>query len=1123
MVNPTQLPSAPLSPEQRDRIELNRQRALKRLQAAESPVQQKTLFSFFSQTPTTPTRSQPAQESIAATPPPKRCASPPSPLQSVARPRQGTPLPQRRAKTRVLAMSSSESEPADSEGDDYCPPADDLPSDTEEPPLPQTPRTDRTRPRTPHIPAAATPRRQQPPMTPTTPRTAKSSTATRSVWLVDIRDAEQRLPSDPEYDPRTLYIPASAWKGFTPFERQFWEIKSKHFDTVVFFKKGKFYELFEKDADIGHQQFDLRLTDRVNMRMVGVPESAFEFWAAQFIAKGYKVARVDQVETAIGKERREKSEKPSKEDSIIRRELTSILTAGTLVDGNMLHQDMATYCLSIKESVTTGVQPPSFGLCFVDTATGQFHLCQFQDDTHRTMLETLLTQVQPKELVYERGNPSRATWRLLKALLHAPVWNGLAPDQEFWDQATTEFELERAGYFKSKTWPAALSAIQTDPLALSAVGGLVSYLRSLKLDQELVSLGNFSRYEPMNHATSLLMDGQTMANLELFQTSEDNAMGWLARSQGDTGAGEAGTLFQLLNHCITPFGKRLFRHWLCHPLRDPVRINARLDALEELTSDGPWRDQLHTGLTRLPDLERLISRVHAGRCRVKDLLGVLQGFEEVQTLLTAFRAAAPRFHSARLQELSVQCPDLTPLLAFFREAFDHQVAEREGNIIPASGVEADYDRVTSQLAELTARFDAYLAEQRTALKCPSIQYRDLRKEVYQLEIPKSVKVPGYYMQLSATKAISRYWTPELQRMVKELNELEDTRNAVFRDIEQRMYQRFDQYYPQWLQTVRTVAEIDCLLSLAYSRDGLGEPVCRPEFVEPTSAVTGGSVLELRNLRHPCVPVGVASDFIPNDTMLGGQEPTMVLLTGPNAGGKSTLLRQTCLAVVMAQLGCYVPAERCRLTPVDRIFTRIGAHDDILRGQSTFMVELSETSKILREATPRSLVILDELGRGTSTFDGYAVAYAVLHHLAGRIGCLGLFSTHYHALTREMGGHPEIALKHMDCHVDPANRDVTFLYKLVSGVCPKSYGMNVANMAGIPRAIVDKAEQVAERFEASHRLTALTNATTQPSCLSPADIADFGYLMGLGHTASTGDSQQALITMAKRWTKTTTLS
>ncbi|KAJ1656673.1 DNA mismatch repair protein msh6 [Dispira simplex] len=1086
--------SPSLSEAQRQRIEENRKRALQRLQdktkikSNGTPTHQRNLLSFFTPGSSSKRKNTSSSSTVPSDSTKRYRAEPVSPRPNHVRHR-----------TRSAIADNSDS--------DYSPeePSSSTPAKRSTAPLPTSTMVTTVCPTTPRrnlsrfMSSSANKSPAPAKLAPSTPTPADKATD-RYLWLVDIRDANQRPPTHPDYDPRTLFIPPAAWKKFTPFEQQFWEIKARHFDTVVFFKKGKFYELYEKDADIGHQHFDLKLTDRVNMRMVGVPESSFEFWASQFIAKGYKIAKVDQMETAIGKSMREKAVQTTKADKIIRRELTQILTAGTLVDGTMLQQDAATYCLCFKEFLRGDHQPPKFGVCFVDTATGHFHVCGFQDDLQRTTLETLLVQVQPKEVVYERGHVSRTTWRLLNNLLHAPVWNGLVSESEFWDHVTTVDQLQASGYFADSSlqgWPAILQNLDsTDPLALSAVGGLVSYLRSLKLDHDLVSLGNFSQYQPMCHATSLLMDGQTMANLELFQTTDEN--------QG----GEAGTLFQLINRCVTPFGKRLLRRWLCHPLRDPDQINQRLDVVDLLCHQPLQRDRLRGGLQGLPDLERLISRVHAGTCRIKDLLGVLRGFTTIQTLLNDLGSQFPT--TSRLYRLVHQCPDLTQLLEFFRTAFDHDIAEQRGYIVPSPGVEAAYDRVLGQQENLEQRFAQYLEQQRQVLKCSTVEYRDLGKEIYQLEVPKAVKVPHHYVQLSATKACSRYWTAELQTMVKEFNELQETRNSVVLDIERRMYQRFDEHYRTWLSAVMVVAELDCLLSLAYSAQSFGEPVCRPEFV--VNPQGGRAVLDIGELRHPCVAAapGLGSSFIPNDTLLGGDSPNLILLTGPNAGGKSTLLRQTCLAVILAQLGCYVPARHCRLSPVDRIFTRIGAHDDILRGQSTFMVELSETSKILQEATSHSLVILDELGRGTSTFDGYAVALAVLHHLATRTGCLGLFSTHYHALTQELREHPEIALRHMDCRVDNEQGDVTFLYKLVEGVCPKSYGMNVASMVGVPKSIVERAEQVADAFEAVQKLRTCSladspkSSTPVPhyvhtSTVPMACLAEFKYLWQTGET------------------------
>ncbi|KAF9923433.1 DNA mismatch repair protein msh6 [Linnemannia zychae] len=879
----------------------------------------------------------------------------------------------------------------------------------------------------------------------------------RYSWLLDIRDADGNPIGSPDYDPRTLYIPKSAWATFTEFERQFWEIKGEHFDSVVFFKKGKFYELYENDADIGHQQFDLKLTDRTNMRMVGVPESSFDYWAAQFIAKGHKVARVDQMETALGKAMRERDGAATKSaQKVIRRELHSILTAGTLTDSGLLTNDMATYCMSIKEINRTGADhlPTQFGIAFVDTSTAEFNLATFYDDMDRTKFETLITQIKPKEVVVEKGGLSVRSTRILKNSLGPnTIWNHLQPEGQFWSAMDTADELRIKEYFganesgsaASDCWPTALQTMKDNASVMSALGGLVWYLRSLKLDTELLSFKNFHVYDPVRQASTLILDGQTLSNLEVFQNNSDGS--------------ESGTVLRLLNRCVTPFGKRLFRRWLCHPLRSAPAIGARLDAVEDLMRVPGFIELFEAKCARIPDLERIVSRIHAGSCKITEFLVVLSAFRTLMDTSRRLSSYTSQFRSKKLSSVLDEMPDLTDHLNYFAEAFDHEVAQNEGEINPHAGFAEDYDANNQVLNNLDSQFAQLLDKVKRELKTTKIVYKDLGKEIYQLEMSNKIAVPKNWKKTSSTSSISRYYTPELMVLVTKLQEARETKNAIMKELQGRLYAKFDENYKDWLKAVKIVAELDCLCSLSKSSSALGSPSCRPEFVESDK-----SFLELEALRHPCVIPGIASDFIPNDTMLGGDASNLILLTGPNMGGKSTLLRQTCVAIIMAQLGCYVPAEKCRLTPFDRIFTRIGANDNILAGQSTFMVELSETSKILSEATERSMVILDELGRGTSTFDGYAIAYSVLHELSTRIGCLGLFSTHYGTLTDEFERDPNVALKHMACQVDQANREVTFLYKLVDGVCEKSYGMNVAHMAGVPREIVDRAEMMAQEFE-----------------------------------------------------------
>ncbi|KAI8987059.1 muts domain V-domain-containing protein [Pilobolus umbonatus] len=909
----------------------------------------------------------------------------------------------------------------------------------------------------------------------------------RYSWLLHQKDADGNPIESPHYNPRTLYIPKEQWNKFTPFEKQYWEVKSKLWDTVVFFKKGKFYELYEKDADIGHSQFDLKMTDRVNMRMVGVPEMSFDYWAAQFIAKGFKVAKVDQMETAIGKSMREKKDSSlTKADKIIRRELTSVLTAGTLVDSGLLTNDMSTYCMSIKEECMNDQSPPRYGISFVDTATAEFNLLTFEDDLNRTKLETLIMQIKPREVVTEKGRLSKTATRLLKNLLNDPLWNMLNPGSEFWDAAITDDEITVADYFEEdktmgeheSAYLKVLEIARKSPLLMSSFGGLIYYLRSLKLDTELLSAKNIKIYDPIRNGTSLVLDGQTLANLEIFQNSHD----------GST----EGTVFKLLQNSISPFGKRLFKRWLCHPLRNISEINARLDAIEDLMKNSDINASIAKQLSSMPDLERLISRIHSGRIGVKEFLATLQGFQAARNIIHLLDENRDRFKSSILRHLMDDFPNFDPKLDHINELFvvaevdvDYQ---KVNTLIPQSGMNEEWDSLHAQMTSIEKAFDDHLMVVKKQLKTTSVNYKDIGKDIYQLEIPKNIKVPDSWIKISSTAKLNRYWDATVKSLVTQLKELLETKNAFVKKFAKIVYAEFDESYSTWLLAVQYIAELDALMGLAKGSKNMGEPSCRPVFLNDAR-----SVIEFEELRHPCVVPGVSTDFIPNDIGLGGKDPNIIVLTGPNMGGKSTLLRQTCVAIIIAQLGGYVPARSCRLTPCDQIFTRIGANDNIMGGKSTFMVELSETSRILHEATPHSMVILDELGRGTSTHDGYSIAYSVLHHLCTHVGCLAMFATHYQTLCKEFERNPEINNMHMGYLMEEEGHNVTFLYKLTSGICEKSFGVNVASMAGVLPSIVKRAAEIAEQAESSIKLKDSTY-TKGGSNITPAVIADLAYIL-----------------------------
>lgn len=699
----------------------------------------------------------------------------------------------------------------------------------------------------------------------------------RYPWLANIRDKEKRLPGDPDFDPRTIYIPPMAWTKFSAFEKQYWEIKQNLWDTIVFFKKGKFYELYENDATVGHQEFDFKMTDRVNMRMVGVPESSLDHWVNQFIAKQYKVARVDQMETNLGKEMRERQDKSGKKaDKVISRQLSCVLTAGTLVDGGMLQDDMSAYCVAIKESTVDG--QPAFGIAFVDTATGRFQISSFEDDVDLTKFETFVAQIGPRELVLEKSRLSTKALRILKNNTSpTTIWTHLKPGVEFWDADTSRRALGCGSYFSTgedteEVWPEVLEQHRDDDLVMSAFGALVSYLKFLQLEKPLLSQRNFEKYNPIQKSGTLVLDGQTLMNLEVFTNSSN-------------GSAE-GSLFSLLNKCITPFGKRLFRQWVAHPLCDPQRINERLDAVDMLNADAAVREQFASQLVKMPDLERLISRIHAGACKPEDFVRVLEGYEQIAYTMSLLSASNEG--SGLVDRLLKSMPDLEEPLTYWKGAIDRRRAREEKILLPERGIEPEFDESLDTMESIKGQLNELLDKKKGDLKCRNLKFTDVGKEIYQMETPKSVKVPSSWRQMSSTKDVKRWYFPELSKLVRDLQEAEELHSQLVRDIALRLFKKFDADYETWLLAIKIISQLDCLVSLASASTSLGQPACRPQFYDEDR-----SFVDFEELRHPCM-TNTVDDFIPNDIQLGGKQANINLLTGANAAGKSTVLRMVSL-------------------------------------------------------------------------------------------------------------------------------------------------------------------------------------------------------------------------------------
>ncbi|TRY55075.1 hypothetical protein DNTS_020796 [Danionella cerebrum] len=943
-------------------------------------------------------------------------------------------------------------------------------------------------------------------------------------WLQEgkRKDGKRKRQSEEGYDSTTLYVPDDFLNRTTPGMRRWWQLKSEMFDTVLFYKVGKFYELYHMDAVIGVNELGLTFM-KGTWAHSGFPEIGFGRFSDVLVQKGYKVARVEQTETPEMMEARcKKMARPTKFDRVVRREVCRVITRGTqtysVLDGAPSEMQ-SKYLLSVKEKneEDSAGHGHIYGVCFIDTSVGRFHIGQFQDDRHCSRLRTLVAHYSPAQVLFEKGNPSNETLKIFKAILASSLQEGLNAGSQFWDAQKTLKVLAEEDYFKeskddekSSHLPDAVKAMTSESdalsltpktgseLALSALGGCLFYLKKCLVDHELLSMGNFEEYVPIDVEMEkpgdascfcakthqrMVLDGVTLANLEILQNSS-------------TG-GPEGTLLERLDTCCTPFGKRLLKQWLCAPLCNPSSIGDRLDALEDLMGVPSQATEVTDLLKKLPDLERLLSKIHSmgtplkgpdhpdsrailyeevvySKRKIADFLAALEGFKGMNEIISILEPVAEVFRSKLLRQVTLLktankdglFPDLSPELKRWDTAFDHQKARTTGVITPKAGFDPEYDQALNGIKDCEGGLQEYLDRQKKRLGCKNLSYWGTGRNRYQLEVPDSVSertLPEEYEVRSTKKGWKRYSTKEIERLFSELQSWEDKRDAALKDCMRRLFYNFDMNYKDWLRAVECMAVLDVLMSMSrYSQSGDG-PMVRPEILLPGDGCPSSPFLDLRGSRHPCVTkTFFGDDFIPNDILIGcsGEEEEgpddgnalapCVLVTGPNMGGKSTLMRQCGLVVILAQLGCFVPADSFRLTPVDRVFTRLGASDRIMSGESTFFVELS---------------------RGTATYDGTAIASAVVIELSQSICCRTLFSTHYHSLVEDHAQDSAVRLGHMACMVeneceDPSQETITFLYKFIRGACPKSYGFNAARLANIPEEVIRSGHRKAQNFERS---------------------------------------------------------
>jgi DNA mismatch repair protein MutS len=809
---------------------------------------------------------------------------------------------------------------------------------------------------------------------------------------------------------------ASRPSALTPAMRQYHDAKRQYRDAIVFFRMGDFYEMFFEDALIAARALDLTLTSRSkdasggSIPMCGVPFHAVDGYLARLVRKGYRVAICEQVED------------PRKAKGVVRREVVRVVSPGTLLDANYLDAREPAFLMALGPDRGDRV-----GAAIVDLTTGEFSVAEYAGVERWQILQDELRVLRPRELVVPPGlEVASLLPDVSLAAIPVTVIEGWHFEPEAARRVLTEQLRTRGldGY-----------GLETRPAATQAGGALVSYLR----DTQKADLAHVTSVNLREQADHLLVDPVTLKHLEIVEGAE---------------GGRPGSLLEELDLTITPMGGRLLRGWLLRPLVALEPIRDRLDAVEELAFHGIDRAKLRESLKHVHDLERLVARAALGVAGPRDLIGLrvsLGAVPRARMLLGSFQAPL-------LASVSAQLDDLPELRARLESVLvdEPPALARDGGMI-RDGV----DRELDDLRHISRSGKQVIAEMEQAERArtgiSSLKVRFNRVFGYYIEISKANlhSVPSDYLRKQTIAGGERFITPPLKEYEEKV--LGADERILEREIEifERVRGEIAAVAGAIQATARALATVDVLAALA-------EAAAVGNYTKPH--VHDGDEMVVLDGRHPVVERHVSDAFVPNDITLNSTSHQLVVLTGPNMGGKSTYLRQTALLCLMAQAGSFVPAREAKIAVVDRIFARVGASDNIARGHSTFMVEMQETATILHLATTRSLVVLDEIGRGTATFDGLSIAWAVAEHLAtnSRARPKTLFATHYHELTDLADGLPGVVNFHVTAR--EYHDDIVFLRKILPGRSDRSYGIQVARLAGLPPNVVERAREILSGLE-----------------------------------------------------------
>ena len=805
----------------------------------------------------------------------------------------------------------------------------------------------------------------------------------------------------------------------TPMMRQYMEVKEKNPDTLLFFRLGDFYEMFGQDARTASRELDLALTtrdkskdkpDEERIPMCGVPYHSAEGYIARLIAKGYKVSICEQTED------------PAQAKGLVQREVIRTVTPGTVLDDACLDASRGNYLCGVYLTDTAA------GLCGADISTGQAQVTVFTGEQRMTGLLNELGRFAPAEAVLnERAYRDETLTAALEnrfSCRRERLGDGRFDVRDAEKKVRLQFGEDALAH---------LPRNETAPLL--ALGGLLTYL----YETQKTDLKQLDKLEWYSTGQFMELDLTARRNLELTETLR--------------GKEKKGSLLWVLDKTKTAMGARNLRAWLQQPLLNVAAIDRRLNAVGTLADNNVGRQELRLAMTGMGDMERLMSRIVYGTAGARDLVNLRTAIEhlsEVKGCLAPFQTGA----LARLNEQLETLEDVGGRIAAVLTD-EPPFSVREGNMI-REGYDPEVDRLRGILsggkgfiAELEAR-----EKEKTGIRTLKVGYNKVFG--YYIEVSNSFKeqVPEEYIRKQTLVNGERYITQELKDLEHEVLTAHDRDAALEYDLFAALRTEVASQVTRVQLAASLVAQLDTLC--AFAETAAQNHYCRPEVDE-------SGVIEITAGRHPVVEkMRGDAFFVPNDTHMGAKEERVAIITGPNMAGKSTYMRQVALTVLMAQVGSFVPAQRARIGVVDRIFTRIGASDDLAAGQSTFMVEMNEVSELLRRATKNSLLILDEIGRGTSTFDGMSIARAVLEHCAGKLKAKTLFATHYHELTsleQELPG-----VKNYNVAVHARGEDIVFLRKIVPGGADRSYGIEVAKLAGLPETVLKRAREILRELE-----------------------------------------------------------